>query len=259
MASSMFSNAALNGRPIHVIGGGSLGGDIAHMLFRKEVPELHLWDFDVVQRHNLFNQRFEDCDVNEKEPVLKIEAHARIMRNINPHSRTKLVLHAERVVAGIGLSGIVIAAVDWNRIRYEEVWPCVRMNPNVSFFADGRVGIDGGKAYGVDPNNENHVFHYEGDPLHNRLDPPNGEIEAACKSDFPMPENAALVAAEVLWRLTRWLHLEQGSHDPYDNFVGWQFRSRRTTLTEQWDKGTIRTMHTLRDGIAIAENETEGD
>jgi len=232
-----FSPDMLRGRAIHVVGQGSLGGPIADNLFRKQVPELHLWDFDRVESRNRFNQRVFAEDVGKSKVVVR----ERILRDIYPESVTKLVLHQERLVAGTKLSGIVIAAVDWNRIRYEEVWPCVKASLDVSFFADGRVGMDGGKAYGLDPNNEYQILRYE-DPIHNHPDPEHGERDAACKSEFPMPENAEVVAAEVLWRLTRWLNLERGSEDPYDNFVGWQYAPLKSVVTEQWDGDTAYAM-----------------
>jgi hypothetical protein len=233
------TSALLRERPIHVIGQGSLGGPLAENCFRKGVPELHLWDFDIVEARNRFNQRVFASDVGHQ----KVAARARILRDIYPESPTKLVLHDARIVASTRLEGIVLCAVDWNRIRYEEVWPCVKGNERVTFFGDGRVGMDGGKAYGMDPNNEYHIFRYEM-PVHNHPDPENGERDAACKSEFPLPENADAVAAEMLWRLTRWLHLEGGCDDPYDNFVGWQYIPQKTVLTEQWVAGTIRIMQT---------------
>jgi hypothetical protein len=250
MHSSQFPISALEGRPIHVAGLGALGRPIAENLFRKQVPELHLWDPDIVEARNRFNQRVYAQDIG----LPKTEACIRMFREIYPDSTTRVVVHQERIVPSTTLSGIVIAAVDWNRIRYEEVLPAViRQKDTVSFFCDGRVGMDGGKAYGVDPGNENHVYHYVEDPMHNHPDPVNGEAEAACKSDFAMPENADGVATEVLWRLTRWLHLEQGAADPYDNFVGWQFIPRRIVVTEQWDTGTARHMLTFRDGEYVDE------
>lgn len=237
MSSAQSTPEMLKGRPVHVVGLGSLGGPLADNLFRKGVPELHLWDFDVVEARNLFNQRVSQADVDKPKVVVR----ERILREIYPQSKTTIVAHQERLVPGTPLSGIVLSAVDWNRIRYEEVLPCVEDNPNVTFFADGRVGMDGGKAYGFDPNNEYHVSRYK-DPLHNHPDRWHAERDAACKSEFPLPENAEAVAAEMLWRLTRWLHLEQGSSDPYDNFVGWQYIPRKSVLTEQWDTDTIRLM-----------------
>ena len=238
----------LRGRPIHIGGVGSLGAAIADNLFRKQVPELHLWDFDVVERRNRFNQRVRAQDIGKPKVLVRGE----ILHEIYPDSATNLVLHQERIIAGTKFSGIVIAAVDWNRIRYEEVLPCVKGNMDVSFYADGRVGMDGGKVYGFDPNNEYHVMRYE-DPVHNHPDPEHAEENAACKSEFPLPENADIVAGKLLWRLTRWLQLEDGCADSYDNFVGFQYIPYEIMLTEQWDEGTIMTMSRQKDGLEESE------
>lgn len=238
----------LRNRPIHIIGQGALGGPLAEHCFRKGVPELHIWDFDTVEARNRFNQRVFAEDIGHP----KVRVRARILQEIYPESETVLVLHNERLAQGAALAGIVLCAVDWNRLRYEEVWPCVKDNPDVSFFADGRVGIDGGKAFGLDPNNPYHVLRYE-DPLHRHPDPENAEANAACKSEFPMPENADAVAAEVSWLLTRWLLFEQGFQGEYDNFVGWQYLPHKVVLTEQWDSDSIRQMVTTI--IPMAEDE----
>ena len=242
MTQSLSLPLLLDGRPVHVVGGGSLGGPLAEGLFRAQVPELHLWDFDIVEDRNRFNQRVYECDVGKP----KVLVRERILRAIYPQSATKLVLHEECVLPGVEFSGIVLSAVDWNRIRYKEVWPNVKDNVNVSFFGDGRVGMDGGKAYGLNPNNPYHTLRYE-DPLHNHPDPVDAEANAACKSEFPLPWNADAVASEMLWLMIRWLQLEQGCTDPYDNFVGWQYKPRKVVLTEQWDAGTIRVMETRED------------
>lgn len=242
MEQAFLNNDMLCGRSIHVVGLGSLGGPIVDNLFRRQVPELHLWDFDIVETRNRFNQRVLSRDIGQS----KIDARILMLQDIYPESATKVVAHPERVLKGAAFAGIVFCCVDWNRIRYEEVWPNIKNNPEVSFFSDGRVGMDGGKAYGLDPNNPYHIVRYE-DPVHKHPDPVNGEAEAACKSEFPMPENAEAVASEMLWRLTRWLHLERGCADPYDNFIGWQNIPRKSLLTEQWDSETIRYMETHKD------------
>lgn len=240
MPSSMFLNEHLDGRPVMIIGSGSLGGPIFDHCIRKEVQEVHLFDPDIVDERNRFNQRVYDEDIGK----LKVLVRDRIRLAINPLSKTKVVLHNELVGPDTELEGIVISAVDHMRKRYDQVWPAVyRQRDKISFFADGRVGIDGGKAYGLDPSNENHVYHYVGNPLHNHPQAELSEAELACKSDFPMPENADAVAAAVMWRLNRWLHLEQGCNDPYDNYVGWQWVPGHVTVCEQWDAGTASVMY----------------
>jgi hypothetical protein len=234
MTESIFSSLMLKERPVHVIGVGSLGAKLALNLYRKGVPELHVWDADFLEARNLFNQPYFYDDIGSS----KSDAIVRIARRIYPDSDTRLIPHRENVTVQTGLSGIVLVAVDSNRARYEEVWPCVRENEAVSFFADGRVGIDGGKAFGLDPNNEWHVECYEEsgseNPLHNHPDPE--DVQPGCKTEFPMPENSDRVAAEMLWRLTQWLHLERGNTAPYMNHIAWCYMPKYAEAHEYWDE-----------------------
>ena len=223
----------IGGRPMHIIGCGSLGAKLFLNLYRKGVENIHLWDADVVEARNRYNQPY----FAEHVGALKVEALARIARMIYPESAPPIP-HPENVTWGTKLDGLVFACVDRNTIRYGEVWPCVRLNDDVSFFADGRVGMDGGKAYGFDPANEWHAECYEEPgveaPIHNHPDPE--EIVPGCKTEFPMPENSDRVAAEMLWRLNRWLDLEQGSIDPYLNHIAWCYAPRYAEAHEYWDE-----------------------
>lgn len=229
----------IRGRDINIIGLGSLGGSVFQNLFRTfggpifeeivhHIGALRLWDVDTVEARNRFNQRVFAEDLGKT----KIAAQYRIAQAIYPESKLHLATHLERVGKGTKLSGIVLAAVDSMRER-RVIWSCVKNNPAVSFLADGRVGMDGGRAYGLDPGNPEHIHRYES-PVHMYNDPP--EVEAACKTEFPMPFNASIVASKVLWRLTRWLHLEQGCVDPYANFVGFSFMPSEDQEVEYWDE-----------------------
>lgn len=218
----------IRARPIHVVGCGSLGAKIALTLVRKGVVELHTWDDDLVEEANLKNQPYFLDDIGAP----KVDAIARIAHAIQPPSQLVIVPHRARVVPGTVLAGVVFMAVDGNAKRYSEVLPCVKGNAQVSFFADGRVGADGGKAYGFDPNNEWHVHCYE-DPLHNHPDPE--AVARGCKGESAMSENSDRVAAEMLWRFNRWLHLEQGCEDPYMNHIAWCYTPRYAEAHEYWD------------------------
>lgn len=234
---TLFNASFVKGRPIHVVGAGTLGAKLFLNLFRKGVPMLHVWDADVLEERNLFNQPYFHQDVGN----LKVEGLVRIAHTIYPTSDTTIVTHAEKVTRDTSLQGIVLMAVDSNRARYQEVLPCLKDNNAVSFCADGRVGMDGGKAFGFDPANPWHIECYEEpgveSPMHNHPDPEN--LQPGCKTEFPMPENSDRVAAEMLWRLNRWLHLEQGCPDPYLNMLAWQYTPSYAEAHEYWDEETI--------------------
>ena len=215
-------------RPVHLIGAGSLSSKYAPTLTVKGVRTIHVWDDDVVEARNLYNQRF----LPEHIGMPKVEAVADYCRRLKPDGQTTFVLHREKLVAGTPLSGIVLAGVDSMKSR-GVTWSCVRNNPVVSFFADGRVAMEGGKAFGLNPNNPEHVYRYEHEP-HWHPDPENMQ-HGACKTEFPRPEMSDIVAAHVLVRLSEWLDLEQGRADPYLNFYAFCFVPRYCEATEYWD------------------------
>ncbi len=233
---AMFQPDMLRGRAINVIGGGSLGSALFQNLIRMNVsPEL--WDTDVVEARNRFNQRVFEADIGMK----KTSSQARIADLIEWGRSANLALRDEKVGPDTKLSGIVLSAVDSMAAR-RDIWQAVKNNPSVSFFADGRVGLDGGKAYGLDPNNVEHIARYEA-PIHLHKDPANAV--GACKTEFPLPAIADIVAGHMLMRLARWLHLEQGCNDPYENFVGFYFVPHLVQVTERWDADDEETEQSL--------------
>lgn len=225
---ALFTNEMVGGRAIHIVGAGSLGGKLFLNLVRKRICNLHLWDDDIVKKHNLFNQPYYGEDVS----AAKVLAALRIAVAIDEDAGSRITVRPERVTPNTQLSGIVLIAVDSNEKRYKQVWPCVKRNEAVSFFADGRVGLDGGKAYGLDPRNDWHIEQYESE-LHNHQDPE--QLIQGCKTEFAMPENSDRVAAEMLWRLTRWVHFEAGSPDPYMNHISWCYTPTYAEAHEYWD------------------------
>lgn len=233
MAESQFTPALLKERPVHVVGLGALGSAIVQNLLRMGVGNLHLWDDDVVEARNRFNQRVFEADVGLK----KYAAQERIAEMISGGLSKRLTLHSGRADHSSRFTGVVISAVDSMSSR-STIFERVRENGLVSFFADGRIGMDGGKVYGLDPNNLEHVARYM-DLLHMHQDPV--VVEGACKTEFPMPATADIVAGHVIWRLVRWLHLERGCMDPYDNFIGFYFIPEYTEIKEQWDEVLIET------------------
>ena len=227
---ALITPAMFRQRIVHIIGVGSLGSAVFQNLIRMQVERIVLWDVDVVEARNRFNQRVFEVDINAK----KILAQARIAGMIDTQAVGRLELRDEKVTKDtlFDKQCIVIAAVDSMAARVA-IWNCVRGNPNVSFFVDGRLGMVGGKVFGLDPNNVEHIARYE-DPIHLHADPV--QALAVCKTEFPMPAIADIIAGHMLWRMVRWFHLERGSEDPYDNFVGLRFVPSVVQVTEQWDQ-----------------------
>ena len=101
---------------INIVGCGSVGSTIAVLLARAGVTKMTLWDFDMVEPHNLANQMFRQCDVGK----LKTEALADILAEINPDIRDDLQLKSDGW-NGQQLSGYVFLCVDSIELRREIV------------------------------------------------------------------------------------------------------------------------------------------
>lgn len=98
-----FDPAKIN-KSCHIIGCGAIGSSLAELLARQGVSLIHLWDYDVVESHNLVNQMYRKNQINKP----KTEALAELIHEINPDA--ELVLHGKYTVQS--LSGFVFIATD---------------------------------------------------------------------------------------------------------------------------------------------------
>ena len=90
--------------PITIIGCGAIGSTVAVMLARMGIPNIKLYDFDIVTAHNIANQTFRHKDINETKP----KALREILEEINPE--IEVVINGEYNQQK--LSGHVFLAVD---------------------------------------------------------------------------------------------------------------------------------------------------
>ena len=101
---------------IHIVGCGSVGSAIAENLARCGVTDFVLWDFDIVEAHNVANQMFTQADI--KRP--KVEALRDILVSINPEVADKIKLEPKGWKGKL-MSGYIFLAIDNIDIRREIV------------------------------------------------------------------------------------------------------------------------------------------
>lgn len=94
-------------QPIHLIGCGAIGSSIGMMLARAGVTNITLYDFDIVESHNIANQMYTEKDLGRP----KVEALADLMTAINPDLAQSLTLE-RKGWDGQRLEGYVFLAVD---------------------------------------------------------------------------------------------------------------------------------------------------
>ena len=122
--------------PVHIVGAGSIGSTVLFALSAIGVSEIHLWDADVLERHNTPTQPIYRAMSDNGTP--KVSAAADFIKR--QELSTKLVLHQEFVDGETPLDGVVISGVDSMDSR-QKIWRAVKANlANVPLYVDGRLG-----------------------------------------------------------------------------------------------------------------------
>lgn len=135
-----FDPTVIDGK-CHIIGCGSVGSTIAENLARLGVKDYVLYDFDIVEPHNIANQMFVNSDI--KKP--KVEATKRIIVDINPETESTIELHPEGY-KGQKLNGFVFLAVDNIDLR-REICTKNKMNRAIKVVFDVRTGLEQATTY----------------------------------------------------------------------------------------------------------------
>lgn len=125
----------------HVIGCGSIGGNVAELLARYGITDIVLWDFDNVEPHNIANQIYTTEDIDKPKAVCLYY----YLTKINPDVRIKLKTKYE----GAPLEGFVFMCVDSVEVR-KQIVEANWYNPNVVAVIDFRTTLLEGQTYFTD-------------------------------------------------------------------------------------------------------------
>lgn len=126
---------------IHILGCGAVGSTVTELLVRLGLTKITLWDFDVVNPHNVANQMFTHADIGKP----KVTALYQHMLAINPEAVLDMVMHCEAYKVQ-PLSGWIFVNID-DIDQCREVIKIHRFNPNVKGFLDFRLGLMDGQHY----------------------------------------------------------------------------------------------------------------
>jgi len=139
--------------PITIIGVGGLGSFIAFLLAKMGSRKLTVYDFDLIEKHNLPNQIYPKSALGTK----KVESLKKIIEDF---TFTELQIHPEKFDENSKLySPIVISAVDSMEER-KRIWKKIKKE-NVKFYIDTRMGGEVGEVLIVKPHDPDEVIEYE--------------------------------------------------------------------------------------------------
>ena len=134
---------------VHIIGCGSVGSTVAENLARFGIEDMVLYDFDIVEEHNLVNQMFTKEDVGR----LKTEALADYVHRINPDCNIKLVNEGWQ---GHRLAGYIFLCCDGIELR-RAIVDANKTNTYIKGMFDFRTRLTDAQHYAADWSDEKSV------------------------------------------------------------------------------------------------------
>lgn len=117
--------------PIHIIGAGATGSFTACALSKLGIKEIHVYDYDIIEEHNFYNQYY----TRDKVGMYKVEALAEMLDNIIPHKK-EVTSDDTRY-----MEGIVLIMVDSMKVR-KELFEGLKNDAYLFRMIDARMGAD---------------------------------------------------------------------------------------------------------------------
>jgi len=147
--------------PITIIGAGATGSWLTLALAKLGIKDITVYDFDIVEEHNIANQAFLIQSPHGREWSDVGRAKVKALRDLVQWSAgTTITIHNEPFT-NQRLSGIVFLMVDSMKTR-KEIWEAsIKMKTSVVHLIEPRMGLDVGRIYNVSPCNLEHIKQYE--------------------------------------------------------------------------------------------------
>lgn len=204
---TVFDPAVFGQRRVDVIGAGATGSKVLLGLARLGIANIHAWDFDKVESHNVANQSFSVNDVGE----FKVDAVAKLAKHV---TNTSIVPHNETVDGSQKLGDVVFLLTDTMSSR-KAIWNgSIKMKLATKVMVETRMGVDQGRVYILNPCLPNHVEQWEATLCE------DGKAQvSACGAAIAVGPTSDVLAGMAIWQFMRWFSTTQGADDPPENEV----------------------------------------
>ena len=198
---SIFTPDMLDGTPIHIIGCGATGSNLALSLVKLGVPELHLYDMDVVEDHNIANQFFTEEDIGKKKCDALKEILAKWATNplcqIESHDGEVTAENAENYIE----NGIIFCVTDSMSSRSDLFKDFARANFRIKQWIETRMSLDTTRVYALNPCDCIECEKYEA-----TLYTDDNTVESACGTTQTAFPTASIVANQAVWMMLAYLN-----------------------------------------------------
>lgn len=190
---------------VDVIGCGAVGSRIAVELAKLGVENLHLWDGDTVEAHNIANQLFGLDDVGRLKTDALVEHIARAT-GIVPTA------HSEYLEGPVGLGRAAFLAVDTMTARRAIVRDSLSLSFGTDLAVDVRMGVEELRVYGFCPRSRAGRNAYDATLVDDER-----TVESACGARTTVGATAAITAGLAVTRFLQWYRRDIVRDPAYDN------------------------------------------
>ena len=218
---SVFDPATFNER-IDVIGCGATGSHIVLSLAKLGIQDIHVWDFDEVEEHNIANQAFGNDHIGQP----KVEAMHSIVKEL---TGTDITIHNEAVDGSQSLGEYVLLLTDTMASRKEIFEKGIKFKPFIKLLVETRMGSDNGRVYAFNNAMMAHVTAWE-ETLYS-----DEEAEvSACGTSITVGPTAETICGLAVWQFIKFYHwLDNGEGEEPENEILFSLRPL-TFITRQF-------------------------
>lgn len=144
---------------INVIGCGALGSWLTFFLLKMGFKDIHAYDFDLVEEHNLPNQLFGEQHIGSAKTSAVEDMYTHMFKE---DDRTRLTIHNLKIddTNAMSLKGVVFSCVDTMKARAEIYENCYKCG-NAELWIEGRLSLFGAYVYTLDKKNQELFNNYQ--------------------------------------------------------------------------------------------------
>lgn len=203
---SIFSPQRFGDTRIDVIGAGATGSSIVLFLAKLGATNIHVWDFDTIESHNLSNQMYGPSHIG----MAKVDALYEVVQYL---TGTKIVPHNEKVTEDTDIPGkYVFLLVDSIAARREIADNCLDGNMSTQTCIETRMGVETGWVYTFNPNVPSELAAW-------KATLPESDDAAAvetspCGTPITVGMQANLIASLAVWQFVRAVRHSWTPEDP---------------------------------------------
>jgi len=219
---TVFNHEQFGNRRVDVIGCGATGSRVALSLAKLGIQNIHVWDDDSVEEHNVANQVYDICNTGE----YKVDA---IWNIINNATCTSVCRHCERANGSQQLGDVVFLLTDTMFSRKEIFEGALKFKLSTQLVIETRMGADNGRIYTFDPNRLSHVVAWE-----NTLCGDEETEASSCGASISVGPTAEVISGMAVWQFMRWWSIKQGAQDQLENEIIFGLRTSTMFITRRF-------------------------